>query len=102
MGSLTCGDTTVWLDDRLLTHLQIWIIQRFRVGRSFAMSWFEPGADRTTRRSIRLTRVVPVLFVMPASPAIDPIWPQRSQASADGPRGLIVTTADGAIEIADS
>ena len=39
MGSLTYDGIVVQFEDRVLTHLQIVIVQKLRKGESFLMSW---------------------------------------------------------------
>lgn len=97
MGTLLYAGTAVEFDDRLLTHLQIVIVQKFRRGESFLMSWLNDASSSDSRGSIWLTPAVPVLFTFDGSrvPAVDQSWIDRLGASADGPRGLVVTDAAG-------
>jgi hypothetical protein len=99
MGTLSCAGSVVEFDDRVLTHLQIVIIRKFRNGEAFSMSWLDGAAIGDGRASMWLTPSMPVVFKFYGSriPAIDQGWIDRLTASADGPRGLIVTDADGVL-----
>ena len=91
--------TTVEFDDRVLTHLQVVIVQKFRRGESFPMSWLDDVAIGDGRSALWLTPTVPVFFKFDGSrvPAIDKGWIARLAQSADSARGLIVTDADGGL-----
>ena len=90
------GDATRF-EDRLLTHLQIVVVQRLRQNRSFLMSWanaLEVGDGRT---SIWLHPGAQVRFTFDGSrvPEIDQDWLNALGASADSARGLIVMNEQG-------
>lgn len=90
---------TVEFDDRVLTHLQVVIVQKFRRGESFPMSWLDDVAIGDGRSTLWLTPTVPVFFKFDGSrvPTIDKGWIVRLSQSADGARGLIVTDAEGGL-----
>ena len=90
---------TVEFDDRVLTHLQVVIVQKFRRGESFPMSWLDDVAIGDGRSALWLTPRVPVFFRFDGSrvPAVDRAWIARLSQSADSARGLIVTDADGGL-----
>lgn len=97
MGTLMYAGTSVEFDDRVLTHLQIVIVQKFRRGEAFLLSWLNHPSSGDGRASMWLTPAVPVFFSFNGSrvPALDNAWISRLSASADGPRGLVVTDAEG-------
>jgi hypothetical protein len=91
--------TTVEFDDRVLTHLQVAIVQKFRRGESFPISWLDDVAIGDGRSALWLTPTVPVFFKFDGSrvPAVDRAWIARLLQSADSARGLVVTDADGVL-----
>lgn len=97
MGTLTYAGIVVEFDDRLLTHLQIVIMQKFRRGQSFAMSWIDDPQVGDGRSSLWLTPTSPAYFKFLGSrvPAVDQQWIDRLNQSADSTRGLIVTDVEG-------
>jgi hypothetical protein len=99
MGTMTYAGSTVEFDDRVLTHLQVVIVQKFRRGEAFPMSWLDDAAIGDGRSAIWMTPTVPVFFKFDGSrvPTIDPAWIGRLAQSADSARGLIVTDGEGAL-----
>jgi hypothetical protein len=99
MGTLTYVGSTIEFDDRTLTHLQVVIMQKFRRGESFPMSWVDSPAIGDGRSAMWLTPTTPIFFKFDGSrvPAIDQAWIDRLSRSAESPRGLIVTDADGGL-----
>lgn len=99
MGAMLYAGVTLEFDDRLLTHLQIVIMQKFRRGEAFSMSWANDVSMGSGRGSLWLTPTMPVVFTFHGSrvPSVDQLWIDRLNESALSPRGLIVTTADGAL-----
>jgi hypothetical protein len=99
MGTLTYDGAVVEFEDRLLTHLHVVIMQKFRRGQAFPMSWLEPVAAGSGRSSLWLTPNLPIFFKFAGSrvPAVDQEWVDRLMQSADSARGLIVTLADGTL-----
>jgi hypothetical protein len=97
MGTMTYAGAVVEFDDRVLTHLQIVVMQKFRRGESFPMSWIDDVRIGDGRSAMWLTPAVPVFFRFDGSrvPPVDQEWLDRLARSADGPRGLIVMDADG-------
>ena len=96
MGNMHYDGTSVEFDDRLLTHLQIVIVQKFRRGDHFLMSWLQEDGDGG-RTSLWMSPTVPVHFKFFGSrvPTIDEGWLQRLGASADSSTGLVVANEDG-------
>ena len=97
MGALHYGGTSLEFEDRLLSHLQIVVVQKFRRGESFLMSWLQGDAQTMTRRSLWMTPGTVVFFHFNGSrtPAIDEDWLKRLAASAESSMGLVVASADG-------
>ena len=97
MGTLNYGAWSIEFEDRLLTHLQIVIITRFRRGESFVMSWIDSTAIGSGRNSIWLSPAVPAYFKFNGSrlPSIDEDWVRRLDASAASSAGLVVTDEHG-------
>jgi hypothetical protein len=97
MGSLTYDGTVVHLDDRVLTHLQIVIVQKFLKEQSFLMSWKDGKSIGDGRSSIWMTPSTPLYFKFLGSrtPTIDKDWLVLPGKSAESSTGLIVTMADG-------
>jgi len=97
MGTMSYSGSVVEFDDRVLTHLQIVIMQKFRRGESFPMSWMDSMAIGDGRSAMWLTPSTPIFFKFDGSrvPAVDQGWLDRLIKSAESPRGLVVTDADG-------
>jgi hypothetical protein len=99
VGTLTYAGSVVEFDDRVLTHLQVVIVQKFRRGEAFPMSWIDGMGVGDGRSAMWLTPTVPVFFKFDGSrvPALDQKWIEVLARSAESPRGLIVTDADGGL-----
>ena len=97
MGAITYDGTQVQFEDRLLTHLQIVIVQKFQRGDSFLMSWKDSPSIGHGRAAIWLAPNLPIYFKFYSShlPGINREWLKRLGASADGSSGLIVVAEDG-------
>lgn len=99
MGSIAYAGSVIEFEDRLLTHLHVVIMQKFRRGESFPMSWIEVRATGERRSCIWLTPAEPVFFKFAGSrvPQVDRSWIDLLASSADSPRGLVVVNADGSL-----
>ena len=99
MGTLTYSGWVVEFDDRVLTHLQVVIVQKFRRGEAFPVSWIDDVSIGNGRSAMWLTPSVPIFFKFDGSrvPTIDQAWIDVLARSAASPRGLIVTDADGGL-----
>src|ERR1700722_20315434 len=99
MGSLTYDGLVVQIDDRVLAHLQIVIVKKLRKGDGFVMSWKDSPSVGDGRSAIWLHPTIPVHFKFEGGrvPSINETWLAELMASADGPRGLIVTQEEGAV-----
>jgi hypothetical protein len=97
VGSITYESWTIEFEDRLLSHLQLVIIQRFRNGERFAMSWVDAIESGDGRSSVWLHPAGYLYFRFAGSrvPTINPEWIKRLTESAKSSQGLIVTTEDG-------
>ncbi|WP_375399484.1 ATP-dependent DNA ligase [uncultured Amnibacterium sp.] len=97
MGTFIYDGAMIEFDDRLLTHLQIVIMQKFRRQESFAMSWLDALAIGDGRSSIWLTPTTPLYFKFAGSrtPAIDATWLGVLGESANSSRGLVVVDEHG-------
>lgn len=97
MGTMTYDGTAVDFDDRLLAHLQVVIVLRFRRGEGFLMSWKDSLEVGGGRSSIWLSPFFPVYFKFLGSrvPVIDRDWVQLLTDSAASSQGLVVTDEHG-------
>lgn len=97
MGTISYDRTVVEFDDRVLAHLQIVIVQKFRAGERFLMSWLNPVGAGDGRSALWLTPDCPIQFsfVGSRSPAINREWLDQLMEAASTGRGLIVRNAQG-------
>jgi hypothetical protein len=97
MGSITYDGTVVHFDDRVLTHLQIIIVQKFTKHESFLMSWKDGASVGDGRGSIWLSPNIPIYFKFVGGrvPNINEEWLVALGKSAESSTGLIVTGEDG-------
>jgi len=89
----------VHVDDRTLTHLQIVIINKFRKGESFMMSWVDATDVGSGRTAVWLHPTVSLSFKFDGNrvPTLNEGWLAELSASADSSRGLVVTTESRAL-----
>ncbi|MEF2979310.1 DUF7882 family protein [Subtercola sp. YIM 133946] len=104
MGYIRYDGTQVQFDDRLLTHLQIVIVQKFQREQSFLMSWKDSPVTGDGRASIWLTPNIPIYFKFLGGrmPTISRVWLEALATSADSSTGLIVTAEDGRVAYSTS
>lgn len=104
MGSMTYDSAVVSFDDRLLTHVQIVIVQQFRRRESFTMSWLDPMSSGNGRSSVWLHPECQLYFKFSGSrvPAVNEEWLRRLTESARSSHGLIVTHEDGRLAHAEA
>jgi hypothetical protein len=97
MGSISYDGTVVEFEDRLVAHLQIVIVQKFRARESFLMSWLDPLRIGDGRSAVWLTPGSPMHFefVGSRSPAIDREWLDLLTRSAESGSGLVVMNERG-------
>jgi hypothetical protein len=93
MGSLSYDGIVVQFEDRVLTHLQIVIVQKLRKEESFLMSWRDADSVGDGRSSAWIHPSIPLYFKFSGSrvPNINRDWLASLMASANGSQGLIVT-----------
>jgi hypothetical protein len=99
VGTLAHGGVAVDFEDRLLAHLQIVIVQRFRRNEPLLMSWLDSQSVGDGRSSLWMTPDQPVYFKFAGSrvPVIDEAWLRLLTESAASSTGLIVRAPDGAL-----
>lgn len=99
MGRLIYDGSVVEFPDRLLSHLQIVIVQQLRRQQSFAMSWLDSLAVGDGRSSIWLHPACHIYFKFDGSrlPRISQPWLELLTASAQSSQGLIVMNEQGEI-----
>lgn len=97
MGTLLHGDFSVDFDDRLLAHLQVVIVNKFRRNEPVVLSWLDPLSAGDGRSSAWLTPSQSVFFKFVGSraPRINQVWLRTLSEAAASSTGLIVTTEDG-------
>lgn len=97
MGMMSYDTLSVQFDDRVLAHLHVVILRKFRARESFVMSWADGVVTGSGRTVIWLTPSLPIVFKFAGSrsPEIDQAWLDILSASADGPRGLVVADPQG-------
>jgi len=97
MGTLVHGTVSVEFEDRLLTHLQIVIVQRFRRNEPLIVSWLDALEVGDGRSSLWMTPTLPAYFKFAGSrvPTVSNEWLRALTESAASSTGLILTTEDG-------
>ncbi|WP_326998991.1 DUF7882 family protein [Curtobacterium sp. Leaf261] len=78
------------VEDRLLAHLQIVIINKFRRNESMMFSWREPAETGDGRSTVWLAPSIGLRFKFAGGrpPAINPTWLAALYELADSGRGL--------------
>ncbi|MGN6742708.1 MAG: DUF7882 family protein, partial [Amnibacterium sp.] len=76
---MTYDAAIVTFEDRLLTHLQIVVVQQLRRRESFTMSWLDPFSVGDGRSSVWLHPGIDLYFKFSGSrvPAVNEEWLQR-------------------------
>jgi hypothetical protein len=97
MGTLIHGPLEVEMDDRVLAHLETVIVNKFRRGEPFLLTWLEGGSADGGRQSLWLTPRHPIYFkyVDGRVPPLDEDWLKRLLSAANTPRGLVLVDEDG-------
>ncbi|GAB2976670.1 DUF7882 family protein [Frigoribacterium salinisoli] len=80
------------VEDRLLAHLQIVIVNKFRRGESFLFSWHEPPETGDGRATVWMSPDIGLRFKFAGSraPDINPTWLALLYEEASSGRGLHV------------
>lgn len=78
------------VDDRLLAHLQIVIVNKFRQNESFMFSWKEPMETGDGRSSVWLSPSIGLPFKFAGSPTVEinPTWLASLYSNAASGRGF--------------
>lgn len=97
VGKLIYDGVVAEMDDRLLSHLQIVIINKMRRHEGFALSWINDAAAGGGRSTIWVQASIPIHFRFDNSqpPQIDRDWLELLTASALSPTGLFIKDGDG-------
>jgi hypothetical protein len=98
MGTLTHGPLELEIDDRILTHLEIVIVNKLRRHESFLLSWLEDAASGGgARNALWLSAGHPVHFRYCEGRVaqINKDWLRQLEVSSNGSRGLIALGEDG-------
>jgi len=100
MGTLSYDRVVVEFDDRILTHLQVVIVQKLRRGESFLFSWRNAIEVGDGRSSAWMNPAIPLYFKFTGghTPTLNPEWIAQLTRSANSSQGLIATSEDRAIE----
>jgi hypothetical protein len=102
VGKLIYGTIDVDIEDRLLAHLQIVIVNKLRRGEPLLMSWLDSPSIGDGRSAVWLNPNITLYFKFAGSrsPQIDREWLRILSESADSSTGLILRTADGKLAYA--
>lgn len=97
MGTLIYGGMDVEMDDRLLAHVQIVIVNSLRRGEPLLMSWLDAPSVGDGRSAVWLNPNVTLYFKFAGSrsPQIDREWLKALTQSAESSTGLILRREDG-------
>jgi hypothetical protein len=96
MGTLSYDRVVVEFDDRILTHLQVVIVQKLRRGESFLFSWRNASEVGDGRSSAWLNPAIPLYFRFTGghAPSLNPEWIAQLTRSANSSQGLIATSEE--------
>lgn len=97
MGSFICADWQLRMDDRVLTHLEYVVVQQFRRGEAFLLSWVDAGGPDAIERSLWLSPHVAVGFDFDSA---DPVplelaWVAALSSTVETAGGVRIADADG-------
>lgn len=97
MGKLHYAGETITIEDRVLAHLQIVMVNRLRRRESFTVSWLNALSLGDGRVAIWVDPAIPLRFSFSGSrlPSINPDWIAALERSASSSTGLIVLGEDG-------
>ena len=104
MGTLSYDRVVVEFDDRILTHLQVVIVQKLRRGESFLFSWRNAIEVGDGRSSAWMHPAIPLYFKFTGghAPTLNPDWIAQLTRSANSSQGLIATSEDRCLESGQS
>ena len=97
MGKLIYGTIDIDIEDRLLAHLQVVIVNKLRRGEPLLMSWLDSPSIGDGRSAIWLNPSITLYFKFAGSrtPLIDRDWLRALTESAESSTGLILRGQDG-------
>ena len=104
MGTLSYDRVVVEFDDRILTHLQVVIVQKLRRGESFLFSWRNAMEVGDGRSSAWMNPAIPLYFKFTGghTPSLNPEWIAQLTRSANSSQGLIATSEERCLETVQS
>ena len=104
MGTLSYDRVVVEFDDRILTHLQVVIVQKLRRGESFLFSWRNAMEVGDGRSSAWMNPAIPLYFKFTGghTPSLNPEWIAQLTRSANSSQGLIATSEERCLEAVHS
>ena len=102
MGSLTYDRVIVEIDDRVLAHLQLVIVQKLRRGESFLLSWQDSAEAGSGRSSIWLNPAIPLYFKFAGGrvATLNRQWIEDLSRSANSSQGLVIVSEDASMPTA--
>lgn len=97
MGSFISADWVLRVDDRVLSHLEYVIVQQFRRGEAFLLTWVDGSGDDAVERSLWLSPTSPVGFEFDSADTIplELAWVAALSSAAGSTEGLRIVDADG-------
>ena len=97
MGSFISADWVLQLDDPVLAHLQYVVVQQFRRGGSFLLTWIDGAGDDASERSLWLGPSIAVGFEFDDAevPPLELAWVAALSSAAGSTEGLRIADADG-------
>lgn len=97
MGSVISNGSVLHLDDETLAHLQYAIVQRYRRGESFLLTWTDDGTVDGRERSVWLSPNAPLSFEFdaPGDVPLELQWVQALNDAADATGGLRIIDRHG-------
>ncbi|WP_173923519.1 ATP-dependent DNA ligase [Agromyces sp. Marseille-P2726] len=95
MGIFQHNDATFEVDDEVLAHLQIVIVERLRRGETLTLSWIETDHGHGGMTTVLLNPTHGLIFeVATPDPVIDPVLIERLAVAADSSEGLTLRRAN--------
>jgi hypothetical protein len=97
MGSFISTDWVLRVHDRVLTQLQYVVVQQFRRGEAFLLSWLDGEGGDAVERSLWLSPAVPVGFEFDSADTmpLELAWVTALASAAGSAEGLRIVDADG-------
>lgn len=92
MGTLLYGSppSEIPMDDRLLAHLKVVIVNKLRRSEPFLLSWEVSASDGSGRRSVWMHESIPLQFRFSGSraPALNHTWIEQMMLASMSNEGL--------------